>query len=266
MARTSPNRVGIVQHPTRRQTQPLPVGTTAIEGEYAGLNRYAYVMARRAVFAMFCLASLLVALAAGLAWAVSHVRPLAWHETARDHEAGWDVWLFEPEEPFGILKHGNPAGIDRSGHWRVTWISSSSGRMSIAHHSVEYTTGPRDGRPVPVVRVQHTPDELFGPVPELASRMPRVLERTGFHCGRQSGFAWIRGKDGTGEVPLSVNIRRVDVPYWFLLLVSVPLPALWLRRTLSRARWLRRGRCPHCGYDLRASSDRCPECGQDALM
>jgi predicted amidophosphoribosyltransferase len=23
-----------------------------------------------------------------------------------------------------------------------------------------------------------------------------------------------------------------------------------------------KGRCPECGYDLRASADRCPECGQ----
>jgi hypothetical protein len=42
----------------------------------------------------------------------------------------------------------------------------------------------------------------------------------------------------------------------FFALVGVVANAPWSRR--SR---MLRGRCEHCGYDLRATPDRCPECG-----
>lgn len=31
---------------------------------------------------------------------------------------------------------------------------------------------------------------------------------------------------------------------------------------IRRYRWLRRGRCGHCGYDLRGGTGQCPECGK----
>jgi hypothetical protein len=53
-------------------------------------------------------------------------------------------------------------------------------------------------------------------------------------------------------------------PYWKLLLITGWAPAAWLRHRHRRRQNARRGLCPVCGYDLRATPDRCPECGTAA--
>jgi hypothetical protein len=50
-------------------------------------------------------------------------------------------------------------------------------------------------------------------------------------------------------------------PAWLALLATALLPGLWLLGWRRRRQLRREGRCPGCGYDLRASRDRCPECG-----
>ena len=50
-------------------------------------------------------------------------------------------------------------------------------------------------------------------------------------------------------------------PAWLAAAVTAAAPALWLAGWRRRRRVLREGRCPDCGYDLRASRRRCPECG-----
>jgi hypothetical protein len=54
------------------------------------------------------------------------------------------------------------------------------------------------------------------------------------------------------------------VPHWAVVLALAVLPAAWIwrrHRAGLPARRRRRGLCPACGYDVRATPDLCPECG-----
>jgi hypothetical protein len=53
------------------------------------------------------------------------------------------------------------------------------------------------------------------------------------------------------------------LPYWLIVAVAAALSWWFLGRLRLRRRYrARRGLCPGCGYDLRASTGRCPECGE----
>jgi hypothetical protein len=75
--------------------------------------------------------------------------------------------------------------------------------------------------------------------------------------------AYVLGKyPDHASVPLpywSVGVRE-----WLLVFLTSLVPLITIsvaaRSALAKRR-LRRGICPACGYDLRATPDRCPECG-----
>jgi hypothetical protein len=62
------------------------------------------------------------------------------------------------------------------------------------------------------------------------------------------------------------RLRQFDltIPWWLVVALTATLPAraafVRRRRRLSASR-TRRGQCPACGYDLRATPAQCPECG-----
>jgi hypothetical protein len=53
----------------------------------------------------------------------------------------------------------------------------------------------------------------------------------------------------------------VTAPIWAIVLVAALLPFASVVSLVRRRRARRKGLCPACGYDLRATRDRCPECG-----
>jgi hypothetical protein len=68
-----------------------------------------------------------------------------------------------------------------------------------------------------------------------------------------------------GHVAQGLPVRIVVVPIWYAAILFSLLPlgrgAVVSVRWWRRQRRLKAGRCPRCGYDLRATPDRCPECG-----
>ena len=51
------------------------------------------------------------------------------------------------------------------------------------------------------------------------------------------------------------------VPFWLPVLISLLAVTSAMAPVARRLQRRYRGLCLHCGYDLRASTDRCPECG-----
>jgi len=85
--------------------------------------------------------------------------------------------------------------------------------------------------------------------------------------GFDGGARKINAPDAPAGVyaPIVVAYQITAVPFAVPALVFAVLGLLpWVRRRRSarrREEWVRRGLCPACGYDLRATETRCPECG-----
>ena len=83
------------------------------------------------------------------------------------------------------------------------------------------------------------------------------------------GFRSVRNLDWVSLTSLETAPQVTSIAFYAPYVAVVPLlaalPMAVLIRMLARIAKLRirtrRGLCPRCGYDLRASPDRCPECG-----
>jgi hypothetical protein len=79
---------------------------------------------------------------------------------------------------------------------------------------------------------------------------------------RSAGEFWAQIKFDWTFSDTNTPSTRLRIPLWFPFLLLAIHPYFWLRHRQKLAIKTTDHRCEHCGYDLRASTERCPECGE----
>jgi len=100
---------------------------------------------------------------------------------------------------------------------------------------------------------QTSPAAIGDPDPWLGFHQPNLT-----HVRGGAGFELITGSTGGFYC---YPVGGVAAPYWSVVLLTAVAPVRWILSRTRRARRTRRGLCPACAYDLRATPGRCPECG-----
>ena len=84
-------------------------------------------------------------------------------------------------------------------------------------------------------------------------------------CGPVLGRLGVESAGDWAAPATMLESRGLRFPYALPAGLAAALPLAWVARSVARQlrhrRRLRAGRCPACGYDLRATPGRCPECG-----
>jgi hypothetical protein len=191
----------------------------------------------RVIFNVLTALSLLLCVAACVSWVRSHFRTdvltYAWSRGPREHHRlsamssnGRVQWRVE-----------RAAGVDDFGH--ALRIATIPPRLVYIDGESDYPLG--------------EDQDLWAPEGWPCFRAGSG--RSGHPANHHTWGLW---------GPLPVWYSYLITPDWCPAVATFVAPALSARRLLHARRRKRRGLCPACGYDLRATPGRCPECGTAA--
>lgn len=183
---------------------------------------------KRWLFNLVAAGSLLLLLTAAVSWATSYAWPLDWHLLGMAHSA--DLTRVNPDRRTVVsMMPVDRSDAPRYGYWDALWARSQTGRLSLVAQAADYGGNLR--------AVYASPQALIVDLPGPARTRAVAFGRmpNSHPWARRLGFAWgadaqraVDDRDGVGA-PVSVRARMIMLPYWSIVLLSVPLPLLWLR-------------------------------------
>jgi hypothetical protein len=142
--------------------------------------------------------------------------------------------------------------VDGRGEYRWVGIESIEGRVAIEREGEDAQLAA--GWPWDRVRRKLMGWEYFHGESDMSSEgFDDLPQKLGVRYGTRAQF--------TFNPPQTMMIRTMLFPWVYVTAMATVCPALLCLRNLTSSRRGKRGLCPVCGYDLRATPDRCPECG-----
>ena len=142
-------------------------------------------------------------------------------------------------------------------YWTTSWDGNSGGYVGhgwiALKGSIHLLRNDCIVQPAPTSNGVNYHHSGIDPVPEFQPDRTKL------------GFAYVSRVSGWRERGTNRRVTRttqqLSFPAWLPAFLTAILPIRWLATPIRQRRLRKRGFCPSCGYDLRASTDRCPECG-----
>ena len=179
---------------------------------------------KRRLFDLAAALSLLLAIAAAAAWALSYARTPGWRLIATAHSA--DLTRVNGGRRTALFTTtANWSNASHHGFWDAWWALSQSGRLTLLAQVIDY-----DGT---LRRVYASPPSLIVDLPDPARPQVVIFRRAPDAETRANklGFALHSDAQPLDEIgaPVSARAWMVTLPHWFIVLLGVPIPLLWLR-------------------------------------